>query len=253
MLWGVGSIGALAKSIVPIASGSWWYVSSYVLLMICSPAINTYYLKLNARQKRFVLVFAWLFLYLLPYIFYAQYYSLERGVLFYLIGAYIRTEINVNQLNRPLLMLGALLLWIVYIPIGYRYYSLINKSRLFNIISDGVILNGFIVVGCSGLLFLIFASIKPFSNKFINSIAKSTFGVYLLHDNAYREYLWNDLLQISTKYQNLWFPIMAVIVSILIFCGCLIIDYMRRIFFKGLANRLQLHNTSQQKLTNLKF
>lgn len=236
----IGSLGALVRSIIPIASGSWWYVSSYVLLMFCSPTINTYYLKLNAKQKRFVLAFVWLFLYLLPYIFGAQYYSLERGILFYLIGAYIHTEVNVNKLRRPLLILGAILLWIAYIPIGYGYYSFMNKSRLFDIMSDGVLFNGVIVVGCSVLLFLIFVSIKPFSNKIINLIAKSTFGIYLLHDNVYREYLWNNLFQISAKYQNLWFPIIAVMIGILIFGVCFIIDYIRDTFFTLNTRKLRI-------------
>ena len=47
----IGSLGSVVRSFLPIASGSWWYVSSYILLMLCSPAINEYFKKLNRKQK----------------------------------------------------------------------------------------------------------------------------------------------------------------------------------------------------------
>ena len=48
----IGSLGSLIRSFLPIASGNWWYVSSYILLMLCSPAINEYFLKLNKKTEK---------------------------------------------------------------------------------------------------------------------------------------------------------------------------------------------------------
>lgn len=96
----IGSLGNIARGFFPISSGSWWYVSSYVVLMLCSPTINQYYLKLKRKQKIFMIIFAWVFLYTVPYVFKLQYYSLERGVVFYLIGAYIRTEVDIENIRK---------------------------------------------------------------------------------------------------------------------------------------------------------
>lgn len=95
--------------------------SSYILLMLCSPAINEYFLKLNKKQKKIMIAFAWAFLYTLPYLFSVQYYGLERGVLFYLLGAYIRTEIDIDKIRtfKQQLMMAFTLIWIIYVPIGY--------------------------------------------------------------------------------------------------------------------------------------
>ena len=228
MVFKMGSLGGALKSLLPIASGNWWYVSSYVLLMLCSPVINGHFLKLSKKQKKITVVLVWVFLYTMPYLFSAQYYSLERGVLFYLLGAYIRTEVDVNKIRmfKPQLIVASILIWITYVPVGYLYYSG-NNSRLFSIIGDGIVFNGLIVVSCAVVLFLVFVSANSYSNKTINTIAKSTFGIYLLHDNMYRNFIWDDLLKIPTRFQNPLFPIISIGTVVMIFISCLLIDYIR--------------------------
>lgn len=236
----IGSLGSLIRSFLPIASGNWWYVSSYILLMLCSPAINEYFLKLNKKQKKIMIVFVWAFLYTMPYFFSVQYYSLERGVLFYLLGAYIRTEIDIDRIRtyKQQLLIVFTLIWIIYVPIGYVYYSGENDSRLFSAIGDSIIFNGVIIVGCAVSLFLIFVSTNPYSNKTINIIAKSTFGIYLLHDNMYRDFIWNDLLKISTKFQSPVFSIIAIGTGTMIFISCTLIDCIREWLFGATIYRL---------------
>ena len=239
----IGSLGRMVRSFLPIASGSWWYVSSYILLMLCSPAINEYFNKLNRKQKKVTIAFVWLFLYTIPYLFSVQYYSLERGALFYLLGAYIRTEIDIDKVRtlKPQLLTTFILIWITYVPVGYVYYSGGNNSRLFSAIGDSVVFNGVIIVGCAVSLFLIFVSANPYSNKPINIIAKSTFGIYLLHDNMYRDFIWNNLLKISTKFQNLFFPIIAIGIVAMIFISCALIDYIRERLFNATIYRMDSH------------
>lgn len=230
----IGSLGNIARGFFPIASGSWWYISSYVVLMLCSPTINQYYLKLKRKQKIFMIIFAWIFLYTVPYLFNLQYYSLERGVLFYLIGAYIRTEVDIEKIRkfRLQLVVSFIFLWMVYVPFGYMLYTGMNK--LFSMVVDGIIFNGIIIVGCAVMLFVFFASEKVYCNKTINTIAKSTFGIYLLHDNMYRNFIWDDLLKMPDHFQSALFPVIAVGNVIFIFVSCFLIDYMREWLFNTL-------------------
>ena len=231
----IGSLGRLVRSFLPIASGSWWYVSSYILLMFCSPAINEYFKKLNKKQKIVTIAFVWLFLYTVPYLFAVQYYSLERGVLFYLLGAYIRTEIDIDKIRtfKSQLLMAFILIWITYVPIGYLYYAGKNNSRLFSAIGDAIFFNGVIIVSCAISLFLVFVSTNPYSNKTINIIAKSTFGIYLLHDNMYRDFIWDKLLKISAKFQSSLFPIIAIGIGIIIFISGTVIDCIRERLFNA--------------------
>lgn len=226
-----GSLGNIARGFFPVASGSWWYVSSYVLLMLCSPAINEYYLKLSKKQKKKVILLVWIFLYTMPYILNLQYYGLERGVLFYLIGAYLRIEVDLEKIKtlRSQLVLAFVSLWMSYVPLGYIYYTGTNKPL--GVIVDGIIFNGVIIVGCATLLFMFFVSAKDYCNKTINTIAKSTFGIYLLHDNMYRNFIWEDLLKMPDHFQSVLFPVIAVGSAIFIFMSCFMIDYMREQLF----------------------
>lgn len=75
----------------------------------------------------------------------------------------------------------------------------------------------------------------------INAIAKSTFGVYLLHDNMYRNFIWDNLLKISTKFQNLFFPIIAIGIVAMIFISCALIDYIRERLFNATIYRMDSH------------
>ncbi len=230
----IGSLGNIARGFFPISSGSWWYVSSYVVLMLCSPTINQYYLKLKRKQKIFMIIFAWVFLYTVPYVFKLQYYSLERGVVFYLIGAYIRTEVDIENIRkfRFQLIVSFFFLWMAYAPLGYMFYTGMNK--LFSMVVDGIIFNGIIIVGCAVMLFVLFASKKAGCNKTINTIAKSTFGIYLLHDNMYRNYIWDNLLKMPELFRSVFFPALAVGNVIFIFASCFLIDYMRECLFNAL-------------------
>lgn len=230
----IGSLGNIARGFFPISSGSWWYVSSYVVLMLCSPTINQYYLKLKRKQKIFMIIFAWVFLYTVPYVFKLQYYSLERGVVFYLIGAYIRTEVDIENIRkfRFQLIVSFFFLWTAYAPLGYMFYTGMNK--LFSMVVDGIIFNGIIIVGCAVMLFVLFASKKAGCNKTINTIAKSTFGIYLLHDNMYRNYIWDNLLKMPELFRSVFFPALAVGNVIFIFASCFLIDYMRECLFNAL-------------------
>ena len=68
---GVGSIKDLARGIIPLQSCTWWYVSTYILLMICSPWINEKYFSLSAKNKLIGMAFCWCF-----YIFFHMYSTL---------------------------------------------------------------------------------------------------------------------------------------------------------------------------------
>ena len=155
-------------------------------------------------------------------------------------SAYIRTEADIDKIRtlKPQMLIAFVLIWTAYVPVGYLYYSGGNNSRLISVIGDGMIFNGIIIVGCAVSLFLVFVSANAYSNATINAIAKSTFGVYLLHDNMYRDFIWDNLLKISTKFQNLFFPIIAIGIVVLIFISCSLIDYIRERLFNATIYRM---------------
>lgn len=234
---GYGSAKDLLGSVVPLSANTWWYVTSYVVLMLCSPCLNIFFSNLNKRKKLFTIIVVWVFMYCIPYNG-AMYYSLERGVLFYLIGAYIRTELELCNLKKKrfLLLLIFSSAWLTYLPIGYYYYSLYSDNVLFNLLFDTGLFNGIIVPVCSIAIFLLFISLDKFCNKWINLISSTAFGVYLIHDNPYRYFIWNKVLNIPLQYTFLWFPICAFFSGIGVFIVAGFFELLRRKSFDFLSN-----------------
>ena len=75
------------------------------------------------------------------------------------------------------------------------------------------------------LLLAGFRDLKIGYSKWINLIAKSTLGVYLLHDHAtMRIVIWNKLFHPATYFNSRMFPLLAIAIIVIVFLVCSIMD-----------------------------
>lgn len=100
------------------------------------------------------------------------------------------------------------------------------------------------VIIATGVI-LLFKNINLGQNKIINTIASTTFGVYLIHDNPIMEQViwlkWLNMPALLTSGVK-HFLITVIIVCPLIFTVCSLIDYIRIKIFDGVGfifNRLK--------------
>ena len=120
---------------------------------------------------------------------------------------------------------------VMFITDKKRYLLSDKTANLFDSISvilgNGVVL-AIPVVICSVSIFLLFLSLD-FNNNFINKVAKTTFGIYLIHDSIFaRSFIWHGILKVDTFWYNkVLFPIYAIAIVVLVFCVCCIIDAFR--------------------------
>ena len=110
--------------------------------------------------------------------------------------------------------------------------------------------NTFLAFANGLCLFMFFKNLKLKHNIFVNTVAKSTFGVLLIHSNSetMRKFLWKDLLNTVGMYYSPYLIVHAIVSIIGIFVVCTIIDYIRimlveRPFFDKLDKKIE-------KLTN---
>lgn len=89
--------------------------------------------------------------------------------------------------------------------------------------------NTFLAVATGVSLFMAFKDMKMKYNKWINTIAASTFGVLLIHANSdtMRQWLWRDTLQNAEHFYMSYACIYAMIFVITIFAICIAIDNIR--------------------------
>lgn len=82
-------------------------------------------------------------------------------------------------------------------------------------------------------LFIIFLKAKITYRPWINVVASTTFGIYLLHDNKlFLHHMWDNVLATYQYYDSILLPLYAILVVVLIFVIGMIVDYVRLAFIE---------------------
>lgn len=238
-LVGGGTIFDMVKTLpIPISSGSWWFVSTYVLVVLLAPLLNR--LVENVNNKGVLLLVLYFGVLYGIFGFGTAYYNIIRAPFYYLAGAVIRKRnILINkQSYRYVALFVFVVMWLFYsasryFQIDFLYNGLILQ-KVFVFLSDYLMSGVFIPIG--SIFFFLFLTSFDFSNGFVNKIASTTFGVYLLHDsNIGRKLIWNEFIRPEvTQFPLIWYQYalisFATIVGIFIACG--LIDLFRQHFFE---------------------
>ena len=201
------SIENVMKTIFPISSGLYWYITTYVLLCIISPILNVAVEHIN-KQTHLITVMSFVFVFcIIPTFLFWTRGILSMGrdlnwfITLYLISSYIR-KYNVRYSTRKLICLA-------FISVIFMIMSLVLIGALSRVVF-GVekeqdlmfCFNSVFSCVASVSIFLGFLNINITNAKrsgAINSISKLVLGVYLFHENPFfRPILW-DLVKPS-KY-----------------------------------------------------
>ena len=88
-------------------------------------------------------------------------------------------------------------------------------------------------------LFLYFLTRKPIYNRFINIIASSILGIYLIHENnLMRNLIW-DYIFPNLEYINSDFYILFFVIKVsLIFIICSFIELLRKKYLESVVSKL---------------
>lgn len=233
--WKIGlKAGILA--FFPALFSHYWFVTAYIILMILSPFFNKLISILDKRTYQ-------LFLFIIVLIFVV----IEGGIPFALSGmsegrlipvfimyftaGYIKKYVSNNKNNATkhiaVAVLTYFLLYLSVIGIELVGSMIGSKTIIRNCYYWRVLNSPFVVVICIEL-FLGFLRFLPKKNKTVNMIAKSTFGIYLLHTNRIiRGYFLPWLFPIFKETK----PILVLLYSVgsvaTVFISCCVIDMIR--------------------------
>ena len=256
------SIPTVGASLLPISHDLYWFVTCYIVLMLFSPFLNKFIngISKNTFIKVIILsVLLWsVFPTILPpmTIYPAQdvfignnfqYSPLIWFFVLYLIGSYIRLYVNVDKLTYNKLISG-FVISVIIVFIGtciFGFLDLNSTAHLYwslpmtNILDNTLYMsffyeNKFFALTASIFLFLIFLKRKEFSNKYINYIAGSALGVYLIHGNRIvGEFTWPPF-NFSSFYHSPYLILMGIAIPIIVYMVCSGIDIIRRLTIEKL-------------------
>lgn len=249
------SLKLLIKTIFMGSSGYLnWFVTAYLIMYAFHPFINKLIRSLNSKE---FITFLGLDIIIFS-IFETAFKNPSIGttgddaiwlILVYSVGAFIK--LNEEKLktisNTKLVGVG-----VISILLSVASIFILDYVNLVGHISKFNHFYGKFVGGTSPLqlltavaVFLVFIKMQPHYNKIINTVAKTTFAIYLIHANTIIvDWLWNDIVR-GQRFENT--PLVfgyAFIVAVTIFVSCAVIEFLREKIFGN------INNLVVSKLTN---
>ena len=222
------NIKSLVKIFLPSTFTQWWFATVFIILSLLSPFINIALRALTQNQHKNLVVLLIVIWCIIP-TFTAAEFGFSRlawAVSLYIISAYfslyppkIRFNVHIGLCVFWLIVLFTSIFILEYLG---RFHSVFSTNSQYF-----CSFNKLPVFMFSLELFLIFTNMKPRYSKVINTVASTTFGIYLIHENVLtRPYIWKTLFDNTEYYGSLVFFARYAGVVVLIFVICGLIDFI---------------------------
>ena len=220
----------------------YWFVRPYVALMIVSPLLNK---GLNNIEKKHLAIL----LTLLTIIFILPIQSLsgmdgKNALIFiyiYCLGHYLKNYFN-NK-HSKWLYLG---MFVLAVMLNFAETVILAKIGHYKGTSTQSYRYDNVLILLQAVFLLLFFSKLDLNNRIINSIAVSSFFVYIITENnniyGNQNYSIYKILDVRTWETEHYFIVKILVASVTLFGVAIIIDKVRRLFFskleKGLFEKL---------------
>lgn len=241
----------LVKSLLPVLSNSYWFMTSYLLLYVLHPFINRLIKTLEQKNFRNLLFILGAVFCVWPNLF-PFFETLDTGkgysfiwfVILYLTGAYLKLYPPKKRKPAVWLAAYALLCAGVYLsrvvclalegvigPAGYYTYSFYTY-------------NSMAVYPAAIFLFLAFSSSfrelgkKTGLSLVILFFSQVTLDVYLIHEQIIlRDKLWTTLLPIEELVDSPWFLLIVLGIALAVLLGASLTGQLRKRIVSFLPKR----------------
>ncbi|MDD3415823.1 MAG: acyltransferase [Lachnospiraceae bacterium] len=225
------SVKGLLQILIPITKIGDGFVSAYIVFFLFIPFLNILIKNINEKQHiRLLLLcsFTYIFLGTVPFFTVTMNY-VSWFIVLYFIASYLRLYTKKLVLNTKFwcgMTIISVLMCITSVIACVWLGAKLNRFMPYIFVTDS---NTFLAVLTGVSAFMLFKNIKIPYNRFINTVAASTFGVLLIHANSdtMRQWLWKDVLNNVEMYNSTFGYVHAIISVILIFVVCTVIDYLR--------------------------
>lgn len=208
----------------------YWFANSYLLLCIISPALNLLFEHSDRRTARFT-VFAFLlmmvtfgWLHTMPEFKFG--YSTISFIGLYMLGRYMRLYVfgsDRKTLNKWVAVAGYLvcagLLALMAFLVFRGGFSYVVSRCVFSYLNP-------LTIMATVFLFLFFRDLK-IDSGFVNTVAKSSFAVYLFHLNPF---IWDKYLGLCRSFNSQngeYAPFLIAGLILAVFAAGILIDRVR--------------------------
>ena len=238
------SFGALRWAAFPASTRQLWFISDYLLLLLCVPLLNRVLRGLPRTAHRGLLAVLAVPMILYPTLFGENGIVSDTAWMFlyeYLLAAYLRRYPE-NRLARLLQHRAAALALGLGLPLVNTAIRAVLETRgLTNgkafqyVVYYRTALGALPNLLAALALFYLFKNLDLGCVRWVNALSGTTLGVYILHQvPAFRNFLWNGLLQAQAHHGSVVYTLFAIFAVLF---GCAAVDAVRtRLVMRPLEN-----------------
>jgi len=228
---GTVSVDLIIKSCMPVMSNYWWFLSTYILLCVMSPMINSIIEKMSISALTMLLAILFLFNCIGGLIWgtvnTSNGYSIVNFIYIYILGRYIKFNID-NRGHIALytfcwVTISCILAVLLYIgqDLGPRY-----NIRL-------LAYNNPLVIAAAFTFFMSFKSLTLSMN--FRPISKLTLGIYLFHDNC----IIRPMIENYITFER---PLYIICIITLIFVTAMALEWLRQMVIDNSKTEYWIEN-----------
>lgn len=243
-----GDIGikTIIKSILPIPFNTYWFVTTYFVILLLCKYLNTFIKSLDKTNLDELIIISTIILSALPTLKISSFSNSTLiinntcwFILLYFIAARIRLYPPKKLIFKHSLFIGCST-FIIGICIGSIFSILGERIPFFFYNSTHFTsMESTLMLICSVFLFIGFLHIDIGCNKTINTISATTFGIYLIHDNSFvRTLLWKNIFNNNSYLNSKLLVLHAIFAIVTTFVCCSIISWIYNLTFSKAVRRI---------------
>lgn len=217
----------LLRHATPLLSNSYWFVTSYIALLLLAPFISWALRHASKRQYQVALVVGGIICFqpLLGWLLMGKQQVLLFIYLF-MIGGYIRKYAD-RSVSTPMSVLTYVVtLAVMFAYTLYKNHPLENSQfTIFAMAYHGLVLP------LSVAMFYIAKAWRIENERIRKAIiflAPLSFAVYIIHTQSIvHAWMWEDAFQRFADCHVSLLPLVCIVFTLAVFAGCVLIDYIR--------------------------
>ncbi len=252
------SVYRLLQYTFPINIKEWWFVSTYFMLLLFIPFLNSAINNISRKLHKQMIVALFIIWVIIGTIDFGTFDSNNLTWFFflYIVAAYIKKYPSKYFDNQKYVA------WTVIASYALMLLSIValdivkeNRPNLFNDFRyywDFTQFNNPIFFGgkrtipmttLSVSLFCLFKNMRVAYSPRINELAAAMFGVYLIHDSSYgRRYIWTEAFDVKKHLKSPHAIMYGVSIILIVFVSCTVISWLYNLTvkkkFEQLLNKL---------------
>ena len=228
------------KTVFPLLTSMWWYPTSYALFLVFLPFLSEGVKSIghNNHKRLAIAVFVlWGVFAMVPFPSFVLNLSTHNVFVFiywFILLSYYKWYLNISSKKAILLIVSGLLIELIYWSFATVFFeSTGKKPRLQNFIFDGWKLPSMMI----GFGLFVLCYRHPFHNRFVNYLAASAFGVYLIHYQPGIFRMWTGWFPLKEAYTSAHPILQGAAIVVGVFVACLALDLLRQTLFRMTIDR----------------